>query len=138
MNNIALSYMALGKRKKTLEYLNHALAIYQLLKDEPGEAATLCNLGSAYNSWHDGKRALEFLSRALPLMQAHGNRVYEATILNDMGFAYATLNDRENALARYQQARMIFSELQDSERESAVVKNMDRLGSVAATYTAHR
>jgi len=103
-----------------------------------GEAATLCNLGSAYNAWHDGKRALDFLSRALPLMRAAGNRVNEAAVLNDMGSAYANLHDRENALLRYQQARLIFSDLHDSAREAAVVRNMDRLGSGAATYAALR
>ena len=71
-------------------------------------------------------------------MRAAGNRVNEAAVLNDMGSAYANLHDRENALLRYQQARLIFSDLHDSAREAAVVRNMDRLGSGAATYAALR
>ena len=71
-------------------------------------------------------------------MQATGNRVNEAVVLNDMGFAYAILHDRQNALARYQQARMIFRELQDSEGESAVLRNMDLIDSAERTYTARR
>jgi hypothetical protein len=71
-------------------------------------------------------------------LRAAGNRVNEAAVLNDMGFAYANLHDRENALVRYQQARLIFRELQDSQGESAVVRNIDRLNSATTTYAALR
>jgi tetratricopeptide (TPR) repeat protein len=52
--------------------------------DRRGEAATLNNIGLAYNSISQPQEALKYFNQALPIWRSVGDRAGEATTLSNI------------------------------------------------------
>ena len=59
-----------GETQKALEKYNEALPIFQAVGDRSGEANTLRNIGSVYDSLGEIQKALESYNDALPIYRA--------------------------------------------------------------------
>jgi tetratricopeptide (TPR) repeat protein len=71
-----------------LSYYQQALPILRKVKDRPGEAATLANIGSMHGHLSRYEEALKYLQQALMIHRAVKNRQGEAATLNNIGSAY--------------------------------------------------
>ena len=89
-----------------------------VLKTEPGkftmvgQAATLSNLGIAYQKTGDLSKAIEYFEQAMALSREMGDRKAEATINSNLGSAYEKLGDLVRATELYQEALRINDELE--------------------------
>ena len=52
--------------------------------DRRGEAATLANIGAAYNDISQQQEALKYFNQALPILQQVGDRAGEAATLSNI------------------------------------------------------
>ena len=70
-NNIGTVYSSLGDYDKALEYLNHALNIWQstLGEDHPDVAQCYNNIGVAYFLQGDYGTALDYFRKALKILE---------------------------------------------------------------------
>ena len=89
---------AWGKKQKSFEVYNQALAIWRELGSHQGEALTVNNIGRLYRDLGQHQTALDYYNKALPLWREVGNRNGEALALSDIGRAYADLGQPAKAL----------------------------------------
>ncbi|TAF02369.1 MAG: CHAT domain-containing protein, partial [Nostocales cyanobacterium] len=102
---------------------NQALPLYRAVGNRGGEATTLNNIGSVYDSLGEKQKALEFYNQALPLRRAVGDRGGEATTLNNIGSVYRSLGEKQKALAFYNQALPILRAVGDRGGEANTLWN---------------
>jgi len=129
LNNLSLTYFSLNNRKKCVESLNEALAIFRELQDRRGEALALANLGAAYVFLvNDPLKAVDILQQAVTKLEILDDRDSEAGALDKMGVAWHNLGKSEMAGLSFQHALELFHAAGDAQGEAAVRKHMRTLG----------
>jgi len=97
LNDLAISYGALGNARKQCDLLERALMIHEVHygKNHVGIARTLNHLGIAYRLLGDYVKARDCLERALKIKQAHYGKdhVKVAITLTNLGSVYGSLGD---------------------------------------------
>jgi DNA-binding SARP family transcriptional activator len=106
-NNLAFTYVRLGRYDEAMEAFREALALYEADHHQPGIALTLNNLGHTHTlkGWPD--RAMAYLSRALTLARELDHPGLEARTLHSLGEARLAAADHDGALARFAAALAI-------------------------------
>lgn len=89
---------------KAIEKYEEALAFYQAAGERNGEAVTLNNIGSIYDSLNETSKALDYLNQALLIRRTIGDRSGEAVTLINIGGVYYSSGERQKALDFYNQA----------------------------------
>jgi CHAT domain-containing protein/Flp pilus assembly protein TadD len=113
-----------GQLDPAIKSWQQALKIYQQIKDRPGEATALGNLGAGYLAMGNYKQAIASLQPLLPIMQALGDHKGEAQALGNLGIAYKGLGDYEKAIASHQQALALMQKLKDRQGEGQILGNL--------------
>lgn len=129
LNNLGLAYFALHDKKKSLEYLDRALAGFRARHDRQGEALTLTNLGSTYGFLvNDPHRALDYFQEALTKLELVNDRSTEATALELMGGIWIKLQKPDLAANTFKRSLFLFSRLGDAQGEASVRKQLRIMG----------
>jgi len=101
-----------------------ALTIYQEIGDRQGEANSLGNLGTAYNSLGQYHRASKFLEQSLEISLEIGDRLAQANSLGNLGIGYYSLGQYHKAIKFYQQYLEISREIGDRPVEAKSLGNL--------------
>ncbi|MBP0035427.1 MAG: CHAT domain-containing protein, partial [Roseofilum sp. Belize BBD 4] len=109
---------------EAIKYYEQALPIYIAVEDRGGEAVTLNNLGSVYDSIGEVQEAIKYYEQALPLFRAVEDRGGEATTLNNLGGIYDSIGEVQRAIAYYEQALPLHRSVQNREGEAAILNNL--------------
>jgi tetratricopeptide (TPR) repeat protein len=129
LNNVSLTYFSLNNKKKCVESLNEAVAIFRELQDRRGEALALANLGAAYVFLvNDPLKAIDILQLAVTKLEVLDDRDSEAGALDKMGVAWHNLGKPEMAGLSFQHALELFHAVGDTQGETSVRKHMRILG----------
>lgn len=98
LQNVAQSYFALDDRRKAIESLEKALALFRGLDGQKKmEAECLIQIADYSSRELDYQRAREALDEALRIYEALGNKPGQATVLGLMGLSHFVLNDQTKA-----------------------------------------
>ena len=117
--------MSVGEADEQLAYNKLAWETYIQLKDIPGEAATLNNLGT-YHVTHvsDFQRAQEYYHQALDLFQKIGDRKGEGLVLYNLGEVAFYQLDLARAVDLYSQSADIWEEVGYSKGNSRTYSDL--------------
>ncbi len=107
-----------------IQLWQEALKIYRELGDHSEEAASLNNLGIAYDSLGRYQKAIEFHQQSLTIEQEIGDRNGVATSLNNLGGAYRSLGQYQKAIEFHQQSLAIKQEIGDRNGEAGSLVNL--------------
>jgi CHAT domain-containing protein/predicted negative regulator of RcsB-dependent stress response len=92
--------------------------------DRRGEAATLNNIGSAYQSLGEMQKALEKFNQTLPIFRSVGDRRGEAQILNNIGTVYRSLGETQKALENFNDILPLRRAMGDRHGEAQTLNNI--------------
>ena len=124
LNNLSLTYFALSDKKKCVEYLDQALAIYRAMQDRRGEALTLTNLGSAYGFLiNDPHKALEYFQEAITKLELLNDRSTEADALELDGSCSGSNCKSGMAGQAFNERSFSYSAAGESQGEASVRKH---------------
>ena len=104
--------------RKAIERYGEALRLMREVGDRRGEAMTLTNMGTVYNSLSDPQKALDHLDQALTVWRAIGDRHLEAITLTINGSAYYALGEPQKALESYGLALPVMRAVGDQSGEA--------------------
>jgi len=110
--------------REALQSWEQALVIYRQIGDRGGEAASLGNLGNAYQSLGQYQQAIAFQQQSLDIARDIGNRRGERTSLRSLGTAYDSLGEYQRAIEFYQQSLDIDRETRDRRGEANSLGNL--------------
>jgi CHAT domain-containing protein/tetratricopeptide (TPR) repeat protein len=110
----------IAARKK----LEQALVLWRKLGDKSGQAITLSNIGSVYDSLGDKQQALKFLNQSLPLAIEVRDRFGQAGTLNNIGGVYDSLGDKQQALKFYNQSLPLSIEVGNRVGQARTLNNI--------------
>lgn len=125
-----IEQFGIGQFKAALQTYQQLLAIRKNLKDKPGIAETLDNIGEVYTSLSEYDKALESLQSALTIRQQINDKAGIGETLNNIGYVYRLLGDYPKALELHQQALEISKEIGNPAIEGEALHN------IAAVYAA--
>jgi tetratricopeptide (TPR) repeat protein len=129
LNNLSLTWFSLNNRKRCIDSLDDALAIFRELQDRRGEALALANLGAAYVYLvNDPMKAVGVFQEALTKLEILNDRDSQAGVLDKMGVAWHNLGKSEMAGLSFQHALELYRSAGDPQGEAAVRKHMRMLG----------
>lgn len=106
------AYLNKSSNERALEYLEKALAIYNMQKPDTQALAQCYNtIGLAH--WSEGNTflALDFLEKSARLQAGTKGSSAEAASLNDLGLVHQSLGNYEEALNYYQKALGIYERI---------------------------
>jgi CHAT domain-containing protein/tetratricopeptide (TPR) repeat protein len=89
LDNMGMTYAALGQTDRALEVLKESLSIREQVKDHDGMSNTKAVIGYVYFLSGDPETALEFYRAALPCYEKAQNPRGQSFMLTSMGLAYA-------------------------------------------------
>jgi CHAT domain-containing protein/tetratricopeptide (TPR) repeat protein len=95
--------LRIGDLASALRAFEDALAIYQALGHQQGEARMFNETGLIYGRTGDSDRALVYFERALAIQRARKDHTF-LVVLNNVGIAYKNVGDYDRALDAYQEA----------------------------------
>ena len=128
LHNIGAFHLnALKDPKTALDYFNQALQIRRGPAQPIEQAATLDNIGLAYQRSGDLPRALEHHRQALEMRRASGHRPGEAASLYNLGDTYVAMRDVETALDYFNQALRLNRAMGSREAEAATLYGIARI-----------
>jgi CHAT domain-containing protein len=114
-----------------------ALTIYREIGYRQGEAASLCNLGLAYQSLGQYDTAIRFHQQLLEISLKIGYRQGEAASLGNLGLAYNSLGQYDTAIEFQKQSLVIKREIENRDGEAASLCNLGlAYGSVGQYHKA--
>ena len=111
-------------RRRAIELLGQALAVWRDLADAPYVARTLNDLGVMRAQLGDVQDGLKALEESLALRRSMGDRAGEATALHNLGSAYRILGDSEKALGHLNQALQLRRLVEDRWGEEKTLHNI--------------
>ncbi len=110
--------------REALQSWEAALKIYQRIGNRQGEAASLGNLGIAYDSLGEYQKAIAFYDQSLEIQRQIGDRQGEAGSLNSLGVVYYSLGEYQQAIAFLQQSLEITRQIGDRQGEAASLNDL--------------
>lgn len=113
LNNLGLSYQALGNYQLALDHYKQALNLDEktLPKDHPHIATDWINIGAALVMLKQPQKALEYFERALvSTIKTLGNKHPKiAIIYNNMGIAYRSLKNMRKSYESFQNGIALYN-----------------------------
>ena len=110
--------------QQAIQFKQQSLQIRREIGDRNGEAASLNNLGLAYDSLGQYQQAIQFLQQQLEITKEIGDRNGEANALCNLGNAYGSLGQYQQAIQLHQQSLEIKREIGDHKGKAASLKNL--------------
>jgi len=123
LNNIGATYTGLGEIPKALEYLRLSLEVRRRLQDVKGQAATLNNIGLAYDARSDRSNALLFYRQSLAKLPVSAIQPEWAGSGN-LGIVYTALTDYGRALEYHHRESAVAGALGNRRGEAATLHNI--------------
>jgi tetratricopeptide (TPR) repeat protein len=109
--------------RRAIEKYQEALSHWRTVGDRGGEAKTLTDLGSVYNSLGEMQKALDVYNQALPLSRAVGDLAGEATTFSGLCFVYGNLGEMQKALDSCNQSLLLNRAVGDRSGEAVTLGN---------------
>ncbi|CBN56219.1 CHAT domain-containing tetratricopeptide repeat protein [Kamptonema sp. PCC 6506] len=109
--------------REALASWEQALTIYREIGYRQGEAASLGNLGIAYQSLGQFQLAIDYHQQLLVIVREIGYRQGEAASLGNLGIAYQSLGQFHNAIDYHQQNLAIAREIEYRRGEAISLRN---------------
>jgi tetratricopeptide (TPR) repeat protein len=100
------------------------LDISKKIGDLSGEAISLGNLGSTYDSLGEYQQAIEYYQQSLAIAQKIGDRSVEANAFGNLGNIYQSLGQYKNAIDYHQKSLVIAQKIGDRSGEAKVLGNL--------------
>ena len=119
----------LGYKREALASLEVILESCRKRRNVELEAATLNNIGSAYDDLGEKQKALSYFERALPLSRKVGNVSGEAATLNNIGSVYFALGEKQKALEYFERALTLRRKVGDVSGEATTLNNIGSVNS---------
>ncbi|MFB2877786.1 tetratricopeptide repeat protein [Floridanema aerugineum] len=120
--------------EEALQFWQQALAIYREIKNRQGEAASLGNLGIAYDSLGDYTKAIVYYQQCLIITQEIEDRFNEGRVLGNLGATYSSLGDYAKAIEYQRQSLAIKREIKDRQGEGQALGNLGTVSRLLADY----
>ena len=127
LNNLGWNAMILGNYPSGKQYYEQALALARPLGDKYCESLALSNLGLLLHQINDQSAALECSRQAFELSQASDYTSICAEALAHQAHALAASCQKEEAAAAYQQARELYSQMEQPARVVEMLAGLARL-----------
>ncbi|MER8160285.1 tetratricopeptide repeat protein [Streptomyces sp. NPDC094472] len=111
--SLNVTALALTARRfdEAIDHLEHALTVLRTSGDRWGAGITFDVLGAVQHRLHHHDNAIEHYCQALGAHRDSGNRWHEGETLGHLGDVLLAACDPEAARTRWQQALMVFEEL---------------------------
>jgi tetratricopeptide (TPR) repeat protein len=106
---------------RAIDYHEQSLVLKRAIDDRPGEAMTLCNLGTVYGRIGE-HHSIQYYERALMVQGVMTGM--EGVVLGNLGNAYRSLGDIDRAIQYYERARVILQEIGNRSSEGIALWNM--------------
>lgn len=117
--NIGVLYISMGQYPEALAHLMRAYALLQdKVQDEKTKGLVLINLGHLYLNLNEPKSALPFLRESLDIARLRGDRLREALATLNIGVARAQAQQEQEAESAFQEALVLFKEVQSRQGEA--------------------
>jgi CHAT domain-containing protein/Flp pilus assembly protein TadD len=116
LNSIGRYSTNIGDYESAMGYFQRARDTWHQLGDTRNEGRAVNNIGVVYAYLGDRARAMEYYQDALAMYITIGDRWREATMRGNLGQGYLDLDDPETALEYCQQAKVIFDQVNYSNK----------------------
>jgi tetratricopeptide (TPR) repeat protein len=139
LGNLGNAYDSLGQYQRAIDLQQQSLEITREIGDRNGEASSLGNLGIAYDSLGQYQRAIDLQQQSLEIQREIGDRWGEGASLFNMADTFAKLDNHAQALLHYQQAQIIYTDLELDhmvEKCKAAIRELDESTSRKAKSAA--
>jgi tetratricopeptide (TPR) repeat protein len=114
---------------QAIDFHEQAPSLRREIGDRQGEAISLGNLGTAYQSLGPCQRAIEFHQQSLEIAREIGDRLGVATSYFNLGNTMAKLDQKpEDIISAYENARQLFQNMKlyrSVERCDAALRKFD-------------
>jgi CHAT domain-containing protein/Flp pilus assembly protein TadD len=125
LNYIGLvSYDSTADLQKALDFFNGALAIWQMLNDNRGQAESLANIGYAYSDLGEIHKALSNFSQALELWQRVNDGRGQARMHAALGLQYTWMGELQKAINYQNKALRFFQIIGDGNGEAVACNGL--------------
>lgn len=125
-NNIAAIFQRKNDYKKSIDYLEKALAYDEEKygKNHPEIAVRYDGLGIAYSNLHMVDKAIDYHQKALSIFLKVYGEIHPDTAIcyNNLGYAYSEKADYEFAIAHYQKALTISRQFHNDDHYSIGIR----------------
>ncbi len=127
-----LSNMGIVQVKKecfseAIDNFQAALEIFNAQNDTFSEAQQWGNIGSSYRDLQKYDKAISNYEKALSLYEKTGQTAAAADQFTNLAYAYAMNREKDRAVDMYRKAAALYNELQDKNRYSLTMKNLEAL-----------
>ncbi len=129
-----LQHYQQGQVEAAIARWQKARQVFQQGENQPGEAATLANLGAAYLNLDRYREAVMALEAYLPLARALQDKAGEARGLSNLGIAYKSLGIYARAIEMQRQAGKLFFDLGDRPGLGQVLLNLGNAFEAVGDY----
>ena len=144
-NNLAFTYLILGRYEEAVAALLDALQVQREAGRRYGEGVALCNLGEAYLELGRYDEAIVCSQEALAIVREVGSVRYEGYALYNLGRAHLDLGQLDESAELFEQALAIhraagdrYGEAQVLQRIGTVQARADRPAEARETWTKAR
>jgi tetratricopeptide (TPR) repeat protein len=127
MQELGIDAYRAGEYEEALEAFEKARNLSAQAGDRKGEIETLGSLGVVFvelERWDDARRLLDEASK---ICDEAGDQVNKGKVLGNMGMMYARQGDEEKAVEAYEQALVIFQELDERGYEKDIARQLKKL-----------
>ncbi|WP_017721780.1 CHAT domain-containing protein [Kamptonema formosum] len=124
-----------SKYREAWQSWQQALTLYREIGNRRGEAASLGNLGNAYDSLGQYTEAIQYHQQSLEIAREIGDRRGEAASLGNLGNAYDSLGRYTEAIEYHQQQLEIAREIGDRRGEAASLGGLGNAYDSLGQYT---
>ncbi len=120
---VELSYLT-SDLKKSLEYSQKALPLFQKSGNRTMEAETLSNLGGFLDAVGQSQEAVSYLFKALEIVKELNDKKRLAIVLNTIGLVYSNTGEMRKAIEYLQQSLILRREVADKAGEARTLINL--------------
>ncbi len=136
LNAIGCIHARLGNHRQALDSCRQTLELHHGLDTEDFEATSLDSLGHAHHHLGHHRQAIECYHRALDLFRRDRHVLHQADTLTRLGETHRAARDPESARDAWEQARLLFQDLQLPDAEQLRLKLLELRSSKPVRATA--
>jgi diguanylate cyclase (GGDEF)-like protein len=126
--NIADYYLSQGDFSTAYDMSQRALALARDIKNQPAESVALANAGLALIGMKRKDEGISLVHQSLALEEHAGSARYIADTANQLGDALEKAGYLDDSLAAFRQYRQIADELNQQDRQRAVIELQEGFG----------
>jgi len=127
-------YYQAGQVESAIATWKQAQSVYRQVKNRPGAATALANLGMAYVTGERYRDAVEALETFLLIARSLNDQPGEARALGNLGIAYKMLGNYASAIQAHRQAGKLMRQLGDRPGLGQVLLNLGNAFKAVGDY----